>query len=357
MFCIAAFIVFALLAIFSARYRPLAAKAWYCVWRRVTFRPCDIAFGDELKARILAKVIVRWPRLVRPIDRSLDWIAFAFVALSIWSVVAVGLSGLNLWVYDTCDPNSGESCSLSGEACGIQQASLSLNDALSQGRLGEWAAAPFVQFAQTVSRVPDRVKHWEPREYLSPTATFAQPQDPSKPYALEIIDPSCQFCRKLLRNLEQANVLQSHNVTYLLYPIQLPNGETKFPHSTLMASYIEASKLVPLAGSGGASGDWRLLKALFADTQPDSQFPIQDQFAVGFTAEGAKEALEEMLLDIGYSPAQVARIAQLATSSEVAHALEEQRLIVEDRVRTIKIPTLLINGRRYDRVVDASRLR
>jgi hypothetical protein len=44
MFCIAAFIVFATLAIFSASFRPLAAKAWHCVLRRVTFRPCDISF-------------------------------------------------------------------------------------------------------------------------------------------------------------------------------------------------------------------------------------------------------------------------------------------------------------------------
>jgi hypothetical protein len=357
MFCIAAFIVFAVLALFSARYRPLAAKAWRCVWLRVTFRPCDMAFGDELKARILAKVIVRWPRLVRPIDRSLDAVAFAFVALSIWSVLAVGASALNLWVYDTCDPSSAESCSLSGEACGVQQASLPFGQALAEGRLGEWVAAPFAGYAETLSRIPDRLKTWDASAYLGPTATFARPRDAAKPYALEIIDPSCKFCRKLTHNMDAAGALDRYNVSYLLYPIPLPDGGTKFPHSTLMASYIEAAKLVPLSNSGGIGGDWRLLEAIFADAGPDSGFALQEQFVMAFNAKSAEAQLRTMLLEIGYTPQQVERIGTLAASDEVAHALAEQRTIVEDAVRTIKIPTLLIGGRRYDRVVDEEKLR
>lgn len=357
MFCIAAFIVFAVLALFSARYRPLAGKAWYCVWRRVTFRPCDIAFGDELKARILAKVVVRWPALVRPIDRSLDWFAFAFVALSIWSLVAVANSGLNLWVYDTCDPSSAESCSLSGEACGVQQASLSLGDAIARNKLGEWALAPITGFADTLSRIPDRLKTWEPTQYFGPTVTFARARDAAKPYALEIIDPSCQFCRKVTKNLEVAGALDTHNVSYLLYPIPLPEGGTKFPHSTLMASYIEAAKLVPLSNSGGIGGDWRLLEAIFADTASGATVSMQEKFVIGFTATQAEAQLQILAREVGYNEAQVQRIATLAASHEVAHSLAEQRMIVEEKVRTIKIPTLMINGRRFDRVVDASALR
>ncbi len=357
MFCIAAFIVFAVLALFSARYRPLAGKAWYCVWRRVTFRPCDIAFGDELKARILAKVVVRWPTLVRPIDRSLDWLAFAFVALSIWSLVAVANSGLNLWVYDTCDPSSAESCSLSGEACGVQQASLSLGDAIAQNKLGEWALAPIAGFADTLSRIPDRLKTWDPEQFFGPTATFARPRDAAKPYALEIIDPSCQFCRKVTKNLNVAGALDTHNVSYLLYPIPLPEGGTKFPHSMLMASYIEAAKLVPLSNSGGIGGDWRLLEAMFADAASGATVSMQEKFVIGFTATQAEEQLQILVREVGYDEAQLQRITTLAASPEVAHSLAEQRMIVEEKVRTIKIPTLMINGRRFDRVVDASALR
>jgi pimeloyl-ACP methyl ester carboxylesterase len=41
----------------------------------------------------------------------------------------------------------------------------------------------------------------------------------------------------------------------------------------------------------------------------------------------------------------------------VRQSLAAQRAIVEERIRTIKIPTLLIGGRRYDRVVSEETLR
>ena len=63
-------------------------------------------------------------------------VAFVFVVLSIWSVVYVAHAGLNLWVYDTCDPSSAESCSLSGEACGVGQETLCIVEAVGSGRVG-----------------------------------------------------------------------------------------------------------------------------------------------------------------------------------------------------------------------------
>ena len=52
MFCIAAFIILALISIFSARYRKLAKKAWSCTLRRVTLRPCDTSFKEETKNKL-----------------------------------------------------------------------------------------------------------------------------------------------------------------------------------------------------------------------------------------------------------------------------------------------------------------
>jgi hypothetical protein len=123
-----------------------------------------------------------------------------------------------------------------------------------------------------------------------------------------------------------------------------------------MASYIEAAKQVPLSVEKRA-GDWALLHAIFAQAQSGATVSLQEKFVLGFTAQQAEEQLQALLKDIGYTPQQVLRVSELARSAEVTHALAEQRMIVEERVRTIKIPTLLIDGRRYDRVVDASALR
>lgn len=357
MFCIAAFIVFAILAIFSATFRPLAAKAWHCVLRRITFRPCDISFGEEMKGKLIGKLIFTHPRAARFLNRWIDWLSFAFVALSVWSLLIVAQSALNLWVYDTCNPRSAESCSLSGEACGVQQESVGLIDALATGRVGEWATSPVVDVVETLTRIPDRLKTWNAEEYVGPSATFYRPFDARKSSALEVIDPSCQYCKKLTTHMLEAGAMDRANVSYLLYPIPASaTGGYKFPHSFLMASFIEATKRVPLIhGDSAIPPDWQLIEALFASPK-DGSTDIQTRFAIGMTRLQAQTTLLSLLEDIGYSSEDIDRIASLAVSEEVKQSLEQQRQIVEDRIRTIKIPTLIINGRRFDRVIDTKKI-
>jgi hypothetical protein len=357
MFCIASFIVFAILAIFSASFRPLAAKAWHCVVRRITFRPCDITFSEEMKGKLVGKLVFTHPRLARFLNRWIDWLSFAFVILSIWSLLYVANAGLNLWVYDTCDPRSAESCSLSGEACSIDQASLGLLQAIDENRIGEWAAGPFVRFVETISRIPDRLKTWEAKEYLGPTATFYRPRDESKSYALEVIDPGCKFCKKLTKNMKDAGAVDRVNVSYLLYPIpKTATGDYKFPHSLLMASYIEATKSIPLMRDDTSiPPDWQLLGKIFAEPE-GNDVDLQTKFNIGMTTADAERTLKTLLREIGYSATDIERIARLAASDDVRQSLAEQRAIVEERIRTIKIPTLLFGGRRYDRVVGTDTL-
>lgn len=349
MLCIAAFIVFGILAIFSATFRPLAAKAWRCVVLRATLRPCDVNFGEEIKTRMVAKLMFRAPRTAKFIDRWMEAFAFVFVALSIWSLAYVLVGGLNLYVYGTCSPNRVESCSLSGEACGVDQAQLGLLDALKQQRVGEWTAGPILRLAETISRIPDRVKHWEAKEFLADTATFSTTEDPAKPYAIEIIDPSCKFCRELTGAMDEAGILQSYNVSYLLYPIPLSEGGMKFPHSVLMASYIEATKHQTSVRAGPHS-DWELIKRIFAGD-------AQERFVMTFTKAEAEAELQRMLVEIGFSASEVRSISSAAHSDAVIQALERQKVIVEERVRTIRIPTLLIAGRRYDRALGVDSLK
>lgn len=353
MFCIATFIVFGILAIFSASHRPLAAKAWHCAWRRVTLRPCDVSFGEEMRGKIAGRLFRLHPRLAGWFDRWADWLSFAFVALSVWSLLYVANAGLNLWVYDTCDPRAAESCSLGGEACGVETESLGLFVAVREGKLAEWATGPFVRLGETLSRIPDRLKTWNAEDFLAPTATFRSPRGETKPYALEVIDPGCTFCKKLTAHMREAGALEMLNVSYLLYPIPTPDGKTKFPHSTLVASTIEAAKRVPLRN--GEPGDWLLLEKIFEDV-PGESVDLQTRINMGMTDSDARAEMRRLLGVIGYSATDVERIVSLAASDDVAHSLDEQRMIVEERIRTVKIPTLLIGGRRYDRVIDVDKL-
>ncbi len=78
---------------------------------------------------------------------------------------------------------------------------------------------------------------------------------------------------------------------------------------------------------------------------------------MSFSENQAASKLRELLRDIGYGFRDVERIMLLAKSSEIARSIAEQRSIAEEDVRTIKIPTLIMNGRRYDRVVDVDALK
>ena len=158
MFCISAFIIFAILGIFSARYRKLAKKAWICVARKITFRPCEIGFKEETKNIIIGKLILTRPRLARFLDRWIEIFATVFVILSIWSLLIVFQGGLNLFVYDTCSPKNVESCSLGGESCGVSVGQQTFIEAIKNFSVLSWTKEEALFLAETISRVPDRFK-------------------------------------------------------------------------------------------------------------------------------------------------------------------------------------------------------
>ena len=115
MFCIIAFIVLAILGIFSASNRALAREALDCVFRRVTFRPCTTGFDEKMKAKILGIVILRSETAARVINKHFELLSWAFFILltasSIWTVRGVYLfyvtgscNGLNSTSFCVFDP-------------------------------------------------------------------------------------------------------------------------------------------------------------------------------------------------------------------------------------------------------------
>ena len=84
---------------------------------------------------------------------------------------------------------------------------------------------------------------------------------------------------------------------------------------------------------------------------------MQNQFNLRFNREEAILKLEEILVEIGYSETQIQEISQKAQSEEITNRLADQKRIVEDEIRTIKIPTIIFGGRRYNRVLEPDQLR
>lgn len=355
MLCIAAFIVFLFLGVFSLRYRRLALKAWDCVGRRVTFRPCDSTFKDDVKGMLAGALMKRSSRFGAFILRWIDLLAWIFVILSVWSLISVMLVGLNLWVYDTCDPARAESCALGGEACSVNVQELGFIDSIQQGKAGEWMARPFVTFAETVSRIPDRLKNWEVEEYLPAYPTYYAPFDADKPLALEVIDPGCIVCRKLFQNMKQADFPARYNLTYIAYPIPAEGIGTKFPFSQHVAEILEALKILDEEQGSTRARDWLFLERIF-DADADVAASLQNRLNTAMTEPQAEEEFMKILKDLELTDGDIARIEQLRKSDEVAQRLLANRLIVEERIRTLKIPTLLFDGRRFDRLPEVHQL-
>lgn len=359
MFCIAAFIVLFICGIFSATYRDSAKKAWHCVLRRVTFRPCDINFSEEMKGKLIGKVILVHPRLARFLDRWIDLFAWIFVALSIWSLASVSLSGLNLLVYDTCNPQEAENCSLGGEACSIASYTPTLWQSIRDGHPLVWVGNEADMLKNTFQMLPARFKTWRPEDYITTDNTWFHPFDPAKPTALEIVDPGCSACAHLFANIKTAGFENRYNLTYVAFPI--PDARSwshyKFMNSYLIATYLEAMKeLAPASPTGDVPPDWLVLQRIY--TGADAQgAKWQEGFNLRYDPDQARSVLSQFCRDFGYTDEQVQQIRNRAASEEVAAKLRAQKTLVEDRIRTVKIPTIFFGGRRYDRVVAPDRLK
>ena len=359
MFCIAAFVVLFVCGIFSAAYRQLARKAWHCVVRRLTFRPCDINFSEEMKGKLLGKIILVHPRLARFLDRWIDVFAWIFAILSIWSLAAVSLAGLNLLIYDTCDPQRSENCSLSGEACSISSYTPGFWELTRQGHPLQWFATEADTLTTTIGLIPARFKTWKPEAYIPSDRTTYHPFDPAKPWALEIVDPGCSACASLFANIKTAGFENRYNLTYLAFPI--PEAGTwsgyKFMNSYLIATYLEAMKQVmPAHATGDVPPDWRLLERIYTGADAEG-VKWQQRFDLKFDPDEARRVLGEFCGDFGYSDEQRDQIAKLATSKEIADKIEAHKVVVEKQIRTVKIPTIIFGGRRYDRVVAPDHLK
>lgn len=106
--CIAAMVVFAVMGIFSARYRRWAKEAFGCVSRRLTLRPCNTEFNQKVRAKITGKLMGRSPRAARFTHKHFEAISWVFTIVLFLSLAYSAYSVYNLAVYGTCDPITGQ---------------------------------------------------------------------------------------------------------------------------------------------------------------------------------------------------------------------------------------------------------
>ena len=98
--CIIALIIFGIMGIFSASHRALAKEAFNCVFRRITFRPCDTNFQEKIKGKILSKIITRSTFLAKMVNKHYEILSWIFFILMLGSTFYVLRGGYNFYVYN-----------------------------------------------------------------------------------------------------------------------------------------------------------------------------------------------------------------------------------------------------------------
>ena len=135
--CLISLIVFGIMGIFSASQRALAKEAFDCVFRRVTFRPCNTGFQEKVKGKLLAKVLKRSVFMAKVLNKYYEVFSWIFFILMMGSTIWMFRGIYNYYVYGSCnglnasgfcafDPK-GENNKITaintgpGESCGITQ--------------------------------------------------------------------------------------------------------------------------------------------------------------------------------------------------------------------------------------------
>ncbi|MCL2371513.1 hypothetical protein FWC63_02095 [Candidatus Saccharibacteria bacterium] len=325
----------------GAKYWVTFKKSWGCIAKRVRLQKCETNFKEDIKNTLLARFIIRRPKLVKPLTVLIEVMAILIVAVTIWSIAEVAKGGLSLWIFGTCNVSRPSACVIGqSEVCGIDQEAPSG----AVGHVSRW----FSDWGAVITGIPDRIRRWDARHYFPQNATFWSYEE-GRPYALDIFDSGCPACLASFRNKQRSGFFDRHNATHIPYVIVNPvTGEDTFPNSRLVSSYITALRLqhgAIAADDNPVPLDWRIIERMF--TEHNEAGVNYQAFIKSIEADEAKTLLESWLFDFGVHPDDIQHIRTLAMSDTVADRLLTYRHIVEDRINANVIPTTIFGGRRH----------
>ena len=381
MVCIAAFIVLCLVGIFVAflsifrrdigrKYWQVFKKAWGCVGKKVRLQKCDTNFKDDVKNTLLKKVVLKKPKLVKPLSITIEVASILIVFVTIWSLVETVKAGLALWTFGTCNVSQPASCALGAEACSIDE-DQPKNIIESTGR---W----FSEWGEIFGAIPDRLKNWNAEDYAPTPYTLlngikSDASDVERsafdalPLAVDIMDPGCSVCMQSYKNQLSSGFMDTHRVALIPYAIELEDGSYKFQNSGIIVRYLLADPLLHenttkddhIEDSDAdkekqlnttlekASPARNIVKRIFTENDKDG-VNYQAVFNNDLSEKEAEDLLKTWLKEWGLSDDQVKAYAEFAHSSKVTERMAEIKDMVENKVHAKSIPTLIYDGQKHN---------
>jgi hypothetical protein len=115
MICIIALVVFAVLGLFSVKYRNYFLEALDCVARRAILRKCTTSFDKKMKHKIVAKTSLLNKKLGGLVFKHFELISWAITLLMfasiIWTAYLAFFGLYNFFVFGNCNgPASRNAC-------------------------------------------------------------------------------------------------------------------------------------------------------------------------------------------------------------------------------------------------------
>ena len=352
MVCIAAFIILCLMSVIvgflsifrrdiGKRWWKTFKKAWGCVGKRVTLQKCETGFKEDIKNSILSKVIVKKPKLVKPISIGLEVGSVLIVLITIWSLVEGAKAGLALWSLGTCNVQRPEACSLGAEVCSIDGDSGPKNPIEA---IGYW----FSDWGEIFGAIPDKFRDWD-NENLDFTGIIVDENDGKR--AIDIFDPGCIVCLQSYREQKDAGFFEKNKVTLVPFPIQDAEGKFKYGNSKLIVSYIFATdKLdVPESYKEDLRPSLKFIDRIFIEKgkYDEKEISYQTLFNEYYSAEDAEKELQRWLEEFGYSEEQREQIKKDSRSEDIENIIKKNNDIVVNNIHAKGIPTMIYNGKKH----------
>ncbi len=353
MVCIAAFIILCLASVVVAflsifrrdigkKYFKIFKKSWGCVGKKVTFQKCDTNFKDDVKNTILRKVVIKKPKLVKPLSVAIEVVSVLIVVVTVWSLVEGAKAGLALWTLGTCNVEHPSSCALGAEVCSIDG-----NE--DTNPIVRW----FEDWGEIFSAVPDKFRSWD-TEQFDFAALAVSNNSEGKPTAIDILDPGCVVCLQSFKTQLESGFFEKYNVKIVPFPIQDGDGSYKFANSKLIVSYMLAMDQYGYPADSDNSGESPAIsffRNIFL-TQDENHRLYQSAFNDIYTAEQAEAKLIEWLRQDGYSEEEISEISARAHSEDINQIIVKNNNIVSD-IHVKGIPTMIYDNRKHTGVFKA----
>lgn len=350
MVCIAAFIILALIGVFVALisiFKPKVGKAylkalkksWGCLWKKVRLQKCETGFKEDVKNTLLSRIILKYPKWVKPLSIIIEILSIVIVIVAIWAILTAIKSLLALWALGSCNVTKPSACTLGAEICSIDESEPSnLIEAT-----GRW----FTEWREIFEAIPDKFHSYNAMDYNFNYITINPNEVEDLPTAIDIFDPGCTVCMSSYKSQKSTTFFDSYNVRLVPFAIQDADGNYKFKNSETIVKYMFATEQY----HSGMSLE--ILDRIFTGKNSEG-ISYQNKFNEDYTKEEAAAKIEQWLKQAGLKDEEIAEIRETTGYPEITNKMNENKNIIENELKVKGIPTMIYDGKKHTGLFKAS---